>query len=1099
MIQSHSADFWRARGLPTWLALCVLGAAAIAACSSGGNGDASPAGRGGGHDDDAGSAPSAYPPDASGDGSASRDPMVTVPTLVGLGIEAAGKAIDDADLRFPDRIDKVEFETVAQVSDPPVVILGQTPAAGTRVLRGTTIRLKATLPPDQDGFPLPSRRQFLVDTLLQDTAASADAYYAIVDPSSKRLTLTAWKSTNGFGTPADAEASAIYVNHTDLGFGRHMYMRRLGKRAAFYVDNYANVDDTIDNKNLIATVAMEYSPPDSDANGPSFTKFFVFKADGSRITAPALDTRGSKFQPGVCLACHGGRPNPEGNYQGGGDVGAHFIPFDLDTLAYSTRPGFTRADQLGEFKKLNEAVQGTYATTFAFPGPAVSIPDADPNGVDIPISVTGQGAVRGLSVSLGDANEIGIEHSFLPDLEVTLIAPSGKQVKLVDRMRIPNPPTRELAAIPGDPITSIIGLASDALGSAVFVESKRCAPAPCLPHLSLKRIEANGSLTVLAAWDADVPASLASGPDGSVYVVGPAAVARLDPKLKLTPAYAPPSGYLAAPDLLGSLFFLGSQGVSVTHQGGPSLLISDQNGVGLALDPRGNIIVNTGQSLRVLDGVTGALSATIPFVPTFSAASSTWRELASDVHGNFYSLSDNFTDKPQVVRVEAATGNLVLVLGAPMLADTEVLGSVATTPAGDVLVRTSLSNYPQPTITRFFRLGPIGGSSFVGTLFDDSAVASIQDAPGTSAPFTGSWKPAEPLLASLLGEPANGIWKLHVVDRVTGAVGKVHHASLHFSDSAGLAASHAITLVDGWYGGAGHPTGFDGQYTPPGWSPPEAPLSAKALYHNVVAPACRLCHSQLNPSIDFSTYAQFMGFAERTKARVFDEGTMPLTEKGYWNFWLSYPSQPAMLWNAVAGTTAGPWPAPGRPIARVAPDIASKPGATESLDATRSVFAKTYAWTQVAGPTVAIANADTARASVTTPSSGTTTLRFQVVVSDGVATSAPAIVTITSVNVPISYQTAIQPIWLANCAGQACHSPGTSGTLSLTAPSHDNVVAPSTNPSTFSRVSTADPPSSIILKKATATISHGGGFRFAAGSAEYNQVIRWISEGALDN
>ncbi len=334
------------RRVATWLVLFVLGAAASAACSSGGADGRSAPGGGGAHDDPSGAFPSAYPPDAAADAFANRDPMVTVPALVGLGIEAAGKALDDADLRFPDRIDTAAFETVVQVSDPPVVILGQIPSAGSRVLRGTVVRLKATLPPDQNSFPVPSRRQFLVDTLEQDTATSADAYYATVDPTSKRLTLAAWKTTNAFGTAADAEASAIYVNHTDLGFGRHMYMRRSGKRAAFYVDNYLSVDDAIDGKQLIATVAMEYSPPDTDPTGPWFTKFFVFKADGTRITNPALDSRGEKFQPGVCLACHGGHPNPQGNYQGGGDVGAHFIPFDLDTLAYSTRPGFTRADQL---------------------------------------------------------------------------------------------------------------------------------------------------------------------------------------------------------------------------------------------------------------------------------------------------------------------------------------------------------------------------------------------------------------------------------------------------------------------------------------------------------------------------------------------------------------------------------------------------------------------------------------------------------------------------------------------------------------------------------------------------------------------------------
>ncbi|MBN8731997.1 MAG: DUF1549 domain-containing protein [Acidobacteria bacterium] len=46
------------------------------------------------------------------------------------------------------------------------------------------------------------------------------------------------------------------------------------------------------------------------------------------------------------------------------------------------------------------------------------------------------------------------------------------------------------------------------------------------------------------------------------------------------------------------------------------------------------------------------------------------------------------------------------------------------------------------------------------------------------------------------------------------------------------------------------------------------------------------------------------------------------------------------------------------------------------------------------------------------------------------------------------------------------------------------------------RVSLADPPSSLILKKATFGLPHGGGKRFAANSLEYRVLSEWIANGA---
>jgi len=46
------------------------------------------------------------------------------------------------------------------------------------------------------------------------------------------------------------------------------------------------------------------------------------------------------------------------------------------------------------------------------------------------------------------------------------------------------------------------------------------------------------------------------------------------------------------------------------------------------------------------------------------------------------------------------------------------------------------------------------------------------------------------------------------------------------------------------------------------------------------------------------------------------------------------------------------------------------------------------------------------------------------------------------------------------------------------------------------RVSFVDPASSLILKKATLQVSHGGGQRFKVGSFEYEQILDWLKAGA---
>src|SRR3954454_19123957 len=60
------------------------------------------------------------------------------------------------------------------------------------------------------------------------------------------------------------------------------------------------------------------------------------------------------------------------------------------------------------------------------------------------------------------------------------------------------------------------------------------------------------------------------------------------------------------------------------------------------------------------------------------------------------------------------------------------------------------------------------GDNFANTVFDDNATSTIRST--TAAPFTGSYKPAEPL-SNLDGAPLGGTWTLKVVDNSNGDFG----------------------------------------------------------------------------------------------------------------------------------------------------------------------------------------------------------------------------------------------------------------------------------------------------------------------------------------
>ena len=112
-------------------------------------------------------------------------------------------------------------------------------------------------------------------------------------------------------------------------------------------------------------------------------------------------------------------------------------------------------------------------------------------------------------------------------------------------------------------------------------------------------------------------------------------------------------------------------------------------------------------------------------------------------------------------------------------------------------------------------------------------------------------------------------------------------------------------LIEGWYGGPGMPDNtFNGDFVPPGWLPPAAPVGKDELYLKSVAPGCRACHVQQERALDFATYEGFMVFEDAHKELVLsiecglsddpkvrekadNQAVMPLALETYKKFWES--------------------------------------------------------------------------------------------------------------------------------------------------------------------------------------------------------------------
>lgn len=83
------------------------------------------------------------------------------------------------------------------------------------------------------------------------------------------------------------------------------------------------------------------------------------------------------------------------------------------------------------------------------------------------------------------------------------------------------------------------------------------------------------------------------------------------------------------------------------------------------------------------------------------------------------------------------------------------------------------------TATLFARSGG-GGNNLCQVVFDDAAATSFSSALSANAPYTGAWRPNDPLSA-LRVSPADGTWTFHVADRAGSDLGSIRAFTLHLT------------------------------------------------------------------------------------------------------------------------------------------------------------------------------------------------------------------------------------------------------------------------------------------------------------------------------
>ena len=216
----------------------------------------------------------------------------------------------------------------------------------------------------------------------------ANRHNVFFDPAASLSTLDKWKAHFGFSPRNPGETleayrarvtEVVYYNEKELGLGRIMACsffvdHEIGTNVplpdpglACYVTNTGEsfgqafgpgvaddpMDHAIANIHYRNTVVISYQPSLVAAHGEGYgVQFAVYGPDGALAYDAQLDHMGKRFQPGVCMGCHGGSYDLDKHLVKDGK----FLPPRMTTFLYADVAPYRRQDQEWGFRAITNAM-----------------------------------------------------------------------------------------------------------------------------------------------------------------------------------------------------------------------------------------------------------------------------------------------------------------------------------------------------------------------------------------------------------------------------------------------------------------------------------------------------------------------------------------------------------------------------------------------------------------------------------------------------------------------------------------------------------------------------------------------------------------------